>query len=575
MDVVDRLRRLSGSVPSEAARLAVQLRDDPHEGLVRLVRFAAGLGDRVVSPDARLARLEALRPAWRHAVALQLAPLRRVPLPLARDELLGFHRAMAALAAVRDADKRIHADLMERSAGERPSPRALLALARALDAHSYRLVTAARLRIALPRDDWDELCRLAWPLADAVALDERFAEPDGRRTTTPRESLALPLLLRLLESLGLPDPGLQIACAVARGASRRTGVRIDLDGLPHVCADGPAMMLSKDHTVRLDTRPLCGWLERARARLEAGEPPAAIGMRSILSKAAAIALLEQLATVWGPGYVPTPLIRPPLSQAVLHVGLPRRIRAAETGFPAFRDPPEEPATEGGAPSGPGRSPYVYGRGWLPHAGGGGGGAVQLGEAERLAAATIAEAARRAGAEAAVTALMNAVGEPVVWRGRDARRSVFSRSTDSPRLRLGQLVAVLPIRASDRIAGIGRPRLRPGSGPSRLHVGRVATLVQTGTPDSREPFGHDVGVVFWPGAPLPVRVRLGDASAFEDAWWLPVASGGDPSSLVIRRDRFEEPGPVVVRDSAGERVLRLVSLLERGADFDRVEVSDPE
>jgi hypothetical protein len=570
MDVVDRLRRLSGSLSSEATRLAVLLRDDPGEGLARLVRFAAGLADRLPSPDARLARLEALRPAWRHAVAVQLAPLRRVALPLARDELLALHRVLSALAAVRDADKRIHADLLDGTPGERPSPRALLALARALDAQSHRLVTAARLRIALPRDDWDELCRLAVPLADAVALDERFAEPEGGHIRTPRESLALPLLLRLLESLGLADPGLRIACAVAQGAARRTGVRIDLDGLPHVCADGPAMMLSKDHTVRLDTRPLCAWLARSRARLDAGEPPAAIGMRTILSKASAIALLEQLATVWGPGYVPSPLMRPPLSQAVLHVGLPRRIRAADTGFPAFGAPAEETVPEATPTGGAGRSPYVYGRSWLPH----GVGTAPLGEAERLAAVTIAEAARRAGADAAVMALMNAVGEPVVWRGRDARRSVFSRATDSPRLRLGQLVAVLPMRAADRIAGVGRPRLRPGSGPSRLHVGRVATLVQTGTPDAREPFGHDVGVVFWPGAPLPVRVRLGDASAFEDAWWLPVASGGDPSSLVVRRERFEEPGPVVVRDAAGERVLRLVGLLERGSDFDRIEVSDP-
>lgn len=575
MDVVDRLRRLHASVSPEAARLGALLRDDPREGLVRLSRFAAGLAERIASPDARLERLEALRPAWRHAVAVEVAPLRRAALPLARDELLRVHRVLAALAAIRDAGKRVHADLLERTPGARPSSRALLALARALDAQSQRLVMAARLRIALPRADWDELCRLAYPLCDAAALDQRFAGPDGVPGATPRVSLGFPLLLRLLESLGLPDQGLQVAVAIARGGARRTGVRIDLDGLPHVCADGPAMMLSSHHTVRLDTRPLSDWLARVRARLAAGAPPSAIGMRTILSNEAAISLVEQLSTVWGAGYVPTPLIRPPLSQAVLHVGLPRRLRPAETRFAtttAMVDETEPDLRPAAVSAG---SPYVYGLGGLMRDEGRG--ATRLGRpagpADRLAAEAIAEAARRAGADAAVTALMNAIGEPVTWRGRDARRSVYARSTDSPRLRLGQLVAVLPLRASERIAGVGRPRLRPGSGPNRLHVGRVASLVQTGTPDSREPFGHEVGVVFWPGAPQPVRVRLGEASVFEDAWWLTVSHGGDPSSLVVRRDAFEAPASVVVRDAAGERVLWLAGLLERGADFDRIEIRD--
>jgi hypothetical protein len=146
--------------------------------------------------------------------------------------------------------------------------------------------------------------------------------------------------------------------------------------------------------------------------------------------------------------------------------------------------------------------------------------------------------------------------------------VFARAAATPRLRLGQLVAVLPHRGADRIERRAAPR--PGSGPSRLLLGRVVTLAQTGVPDGREPYGHDVGVSFWPGTAVPVRVKPGAATAFEDAWWLP--GGSEGGSVVFARDRFEGPCDALVREPGGDRRLRLTRLLERGVDFDRVEVA---
>jgi len=103
------------------------------------------------------------------------------------------------------------------------------------------------------------------------------------------------------------------------------------------------------------------------------------------------------------------------------------------------------------------------------------------------------------------------------------------------------------------------------------VGRVVTLAQTGTPESRQPFGHDVGVSFWPGSPLPVGVRLDGEAFFEDAWWFPSPSPGEPQSLVLRRERFERVGAALLRDVGVDREVRLAGLIERGVDYDRVAV----
>jgi hypothetical protein len=570
MGVVDALRRVRIPRSTELARLAAALREDTSNGLMRLARFADTLERRADSPNTRLAVLETLRADWISVIEPLVETLRNRPIPLAAEEIASFHRMGLALRAVRDAYKRTYADLRAESAEGPVAPastRALLALARALDAQSRLLVGAGRLRIALHRDDWDVLCRLAFPLWSAGALDASFPEPSipvGGRCGPPRTAFVTPLLLRLLEPLGLSGAALEHAFRVARHSAARTGASIDVDGLPHASADGPAFMLSVHHTVRLDTSQAHALILRFRERLAQGATPASIGLRTRLAPADVDALFAQLAVVWGPHHVPTPLVRPPLSRALLAVGLPRALQPDDT--PTLVD--DRVPVEMVAASADGRSPYVYGRS-------GGGGAFEFGTEADRSGGSVGEAARRAAVAAAalrdadIRALMERIGEPVAWRGQDARRAVFARAAEGPRLRLGQLVAVMPVRAAPR--GTLAGRRRPGSGPSRLLVGTVVTLAQTGSADSREPFGHDVGVEFWPGAPVPVRVRFAATSGSEDAWWFPAATGSAPASLVLRRDRFEGETEVTVRDVAGERVLRLVKLIERGIEHDRVEV----
>jgi hypothetical protein len=563
MRVVDAFRSSRSRLPAEALALAALLRDDPQRGLAAVPAVMEAIGASEVPADARMAALEAPRAALLERVEPVVRALRSQPIPFQRDELVLIHRLSSAMNAMRDAFKRIHADLCTPDADGAcgvPQPRAMLALARALDLHSRLLVAAARSRIATERAQWDELCRLAYPLWRLSAIDEVFPDPvveaaDRRRGETPRSALALPLLMRLLEPLGLSANELELAHGLARSGARRASVRIDLDGLPHVNPDGPALMLSAHHTVQVDTRDTVAALQRCVARLARGEAPSALGLRTKLAPAALGAVLERLLGVWGAMHVPTPLVRPPVAQALLYVGLPRRLRPSQA---APRTAAPLAAADGGAaPVADAPSVYVYGRHVYSFGASSNDVSPGLPQAQH-AAARGRDAARD---------LLIAAGETVQWRGRDARRAVFARTGEQPRLRLGQLVAVLPRHPGDASGRTGY--LRPGSGPTRVLLGRVVTLCQTGGTDSRHPFGNDVGVAFWAGAPNAVRIRIEGATSLEDAWCFEAAAGGEAPSLVLRRDLFERPVEVVVRAPEGDREWRIATLLERGADFDRV------
>jgi hypothetical protein len=549
MGVVDAWFRGRSQAVSGTARVAAALREDPSGGLDRLAEFARGLDPGGEAGDALLTRLDSLRPAWRVAVSQVLRGLRDRPIPLTFEEAARFRRVSAALSAVRDAAKRIHVDLCEVHGPS--SPRALLAVARALDAQSRLLDGAIGLRIALPGDAWDELCRLAHPLWVAAALDEPafgdIATPGESDGETAGGQFALPLLLRLTEPLGLSDREFDVARAIARATARRTSVRIDLDGLPHVCPDGPSLMLSTHHTVQLDARALNAAIRRARRRLMLGETPAALGLRTPLSGGTVDALLGRLETVWAPKHVPSPLVRPPLADALMLVGLP--VGGAS------------PTSPGGAGTVPASSASPYRYQGAPGSRTGAESGFETGFGEMLESVQQAR-------ESAVAALMSASANRVTWRGQDARRAVFRRVASQPRLRIGQVVAVLPCPAGERASHAARP----GSGPTRLLVGRIVTLADTGASDAAAAGGHDIGVEFWPGSPEPVRVTLESGAALGSAWWYPVAGGDGQPFLVVRRDSFPAAGTVRIRGAVIDRVVRLRQVIDSAVDHDRIAVS---
>lgn len=558
------------SACAEAGRLDTLLREDPERGLTRLTRIAASVDSAFGPPDLCLALFDTLRPAWRRAVADHLAPIRGAAIPLHRDEQARIHLVGQALRAVRAADERIGAALQEREAvGQGLTPRVLLALARALDTQSLLLVSALRLRVGMPREDWEALCRLAAPLLEAGALDEGFVEPTGR-VGRPRAALVTPLLMRLVEPLGLTTGGLELAWRLARDGASGVGIRLGRGDPPARSPLGPVLVLPHGRTVELETRSLVRRLRRLVAHGIQRGPAGALSLNSGLSPEAAEAVIARIEPVWAAGYRALPLGRPPAGHALLLAGLPggRASTAAGLGRvdPLTLPLPGPKGVRFAA--GSAQVAYVFGR-RSPDGDGPSGGSEQgtaAGPGSSVATADSSEVV-----DAELIALMNGAADPVVWHGQDVQRSVFGRSVASARLKPGQLVAVLPLRSVDRAKGAGRPRLRPDAQPQGLRVGRVVSLVHTGVPGAREPDGHDVGVAFWTGTPRAVRVRLGRGGAREDGWWLRAATPEETSSLVLGRDRFVADCPITIYEGTREIALTGIRLLERGPDFDRIEV----
>jgi hypothetical protein len=507
MSIIQRLLPAQRRPAQRKAWLPARSRAEPDADLALIASGIESITTSGLSPEARMLALETMRAEMLTAAEPVISRLRDQPIPLALAETATFESLAAVLTAGRDAFKRVHVDLCEpgvdSSQSANPVPRALLALAWALEMQSRLLTTAARLRVTMPRKEWDELCRLAYPLWQSQTFQVAFPDPsalggdaEGMRTGSPAAGLALPLLMRLVEPLGLDNDELSMACRLAWTVARRVGLRIELDGLPHVSSAGPCLMLSPSHTVQIDSTEALTVLVRSADGLSKGLTPEAVGLRTLLSVERLTALLGRLRVVWGPCHVPTPLVKSPVPKAFLRIGLPKLDGGADT------------ATD--------------------------------------------------------------IGEEVGWRGMDAYRSVFTRSADNPRLRLGGLVALQAWQQD--VHADHRRAARPGAGPRQIMVGQVVSLAHTGWGDRQNPFAHELGVRFWPGSPQVVRVQRLGGHGFDAGWSFIGVGCGDPPSVVVRRDTFVPSRIMTLFDGTTEQRFRMIGLLERGVDFDRIAVA---
>jgi hypothetical protein len=503
MSIIQRILPAQRRPARRETWLPARSRAEPDTDLALIASGIQSIVSGDLAPEARMLALEVMRAEMLTAAEPVISRLRDQPIPLALAEMASFKSLATMLIAGRDAFKRVYVDLCESgldsSQSASPVPRALLALAWALEVQSRLLTTAARLRITMPRKEWDELCRLAYPLWQSRTFQEAFPDPsplgahaEGMRTGSPAAGLALPLLMRLVEPLGLDNDELSMAFRLAWTASRSVGLRIELDGLPHVSSAGPCLMLSPNHTVQIDSSEAITALLRSVDGLAQGLTPEAVGLRTLLSAERLTALLGRLRVVWGPCHVPTPLVKAPVPRALLRIGL----------------------------SGPDSAPDSR--------------------------------------------------EEVGWRGMDAYRSVFTRSANTPRLRLGGLVALQALQPG--VLADHHRSIRPGAGPRQIMVGQVVTLTHTSWGVAQHPFAHDLGVRFWPGSPRAVRVHYLGSRGFEPGWSFIGRGCGDPPSVVVGRDVFAQSRIMTLIDGKTEHRLRMIALLERGVDFDRIAIA---
>ena len=332
MSIIQRLLPAQRRPAQRKAWLPARSRAEPDADLALIASGIESITAGGLAPEARMLALETMRAEMLTAAEPVISRLRDQPIPLALAEMANFQSLLGVLMAGRDAFKRVYIDLCEPGVeslqSASPVPRALLALAWALEIQSRLLTTAARLRVTMPRNEWDELCRLAYPLWRSPTFQEAFpdsstlgGDAEGMRTGSPAAGLALPLLMRLVEPLGLDNDELSMAHRLAWTAARSVGLRIELDGLPHVSSAGPCLMLSPSHTVQIDSSEALTVLVRSADGLARGLTPEAIGLRTLLSPERLAALLGRLRVVWGPCHVPTPLVKAPVPRALLRIGL--------------------------------------------------------------------------------------------------------------------------------------------------------------------------------------------------------------------------------------------------------------
>jgi hypothetical protein len=80
------------------------------------------------------------------------------------------------------------------------------------------------------------------------------------------------------------------------------------------------------------------------------------------------------------------------------------------------------------------------------------------------------------------------------------------------------------------------------------------------------------VRFWPGSPRAVWVLYLGSQGLQAGWSFIGIGCGDPPSVVVRRDAFAPSRILTLLDGTTEQQLRMIGLLERGVDFDRIAVA---
>lgn len=544
------------------------LPDDDNERLAAIGSLVASLSHPRIGGDLLFEMLEPVRIVQLRTIERLLAPLAGRAVPYSQAEWQRLNAALANLRASRNLYKRVYTQMLRGEGEETHSTipgasdtlRVVMPLVRGLDAQARVVALLLRNRAVPSAADWDELCVLARHVRRTSFQDE--ALPDEMPLVRPTTARALFVYPVLLECSALPARSITESNFTQQLASRicaRIGYRID-HGAPRENAHGPRIALSADYAVRLDTHRVPAILARRRQQWlpsDDAPPPASLPMTSAMLSN----LLDDLERRWTePGPPLSTGAHPVAARAVrsvrLRFGLPKmhsadmRIRIGDGAAQLSPAAAESPRSAS--------SRYDYGR-W------------EQNTIIRLALGSPGERADPVG-------LLMAEGEMAMrLADRLDGRIVVARAGTIPRAAIGSLVAVSTATDAADAAKAGAkpgpkaPRKSAAGSELELTLGCVEAIEQLSERESAPGQNHRLAIRVWEGAAVPVGIRVGQSTFFEDGWLLRGNGGFELPCVVMAPGRANGGAHGLLREGGSDIAIRFVSVLDRGSGYERLSV----
>ena len=543
MNDPEQLRRWLESLPEEPSRRLAEV-----ELVLRRIHAGA------LPPDPAFEALESVRLAVVPAAVslLRTLPQSVIPLPAAEAAQLGL--ACRSLEALQAAYRGVYTQMVEtdnldtRSVipGAANALRIVLPLARALDAASRQASWMLRARVAVGVGQWRTLALLAQHLRESTFLDERLIDPIAAlRPLTARALFMHPVLLLLADCTRRTAAEVSVLDKLARRWAGRVGFRLHGGRVATDNPQGPALRLTPEHALRLDTHRL---LESLAAKRDEWLAPDRAAGRAALGLASErfATLLDELFVLWSARHGRERPIVPPFERVRLRFGLPALLAA-----------PKAVEGDGAGASGAGHETpdaaalaYTYGR-W-----------------ERNTIVRIAIGGSRPDPVIA----MFGDAETAAWVSVCGERVVIERRLAVPAPRLGCLIALRPIAAGAAAGGPGAVDTVSAVRESGPLLGIVDSIEQMPpVVDSARP-PHRIGLTLLKGAAEPIGVRTAATVEFVDAFRL----AGDPDrdelpSLIVPLGLVGAGERIALRDAHTDATATVVDVTARGPGYERVTI----
>lgn len=483
---------------------------------------------------APTAELEGLRSVLLATAERLLLPLNEPAFPLTLDRWSQLQTGCSLLRRVRElylsvddaaGAKALQDHARHRSTdGPAESLVQVMALMRGLDAQTRLLRFVLRNRVVPAVEEWQELLRLAHRARASTFLDTQLPDPvTVMKVNTARALLILPLLLREARLETLNPVERLLADRLARQLAHRVGFRIDRDGDLHANSHGPTVVIDNEVSVRLDTHALLRTLSDKSARLASGVEYGARLPRGVTAESMR-QLLVRLQSAWGPGQLPIRIAPVDATVCSIHLGLPG----------ALDDRAEA------------RVSYDYGR---------------------YDVNTIMQLARKQ---------KESGRSDLSWLSRDGQVTVRGWSpaaavidarverTGRTPLALHALVVLRPVDARACAIQVAL------ADEAQFWLGRLVGLAEVQDTSPLAPSRQLLTLQMWPLPGRIVGLRPNTAALFEDVLLVPGLAGSlDEHTVLLRPGHWSPSEPAVLRVKERDLDVRLVNVVERGHQFERV------